>query len=213
MAARAKPAASIIAVWQGPTGTARVFMGRRHESLRFLPGFLVFPGGRIEAQDRQMTAFHLADRCATALDLEGGQGTGAFVRAALRECEEETGLAIAPHLAGPLQYVARAITPPALPVRYDTRFFLAKIVAGTAPPQPLNLGDGELLSPDWYDEEALKSEKLHHVTLAVLHHALAINNAPKRPVERLLVADRKPKAWRGLPPLRSRDLKALNQDI
>ena len=188
-------------------------MGRRHESLRFLPGFLVFPGGRVEAGDRHAAARHLADRCATVLDRESGGSTDAFVQAALRECQEETGLTITPYLAGPLLYVARAITPPALPVRYDTRFFLAKVTAGSVPPQALERGDGELLSPDWYDEEALKSQKLHHVTLAVLRHALAINNALEKPVERLLVADRKPQTWQGLPPLRSRDLKAAEQHI
>src|ERR1700754_1295621 len=34
----------------------KVLMGRRHASHKFMPGKFVFPGGRIEAQDRNMQA-------------------------------------------------------------------------------------------------------------------------------------------------------------
>src|SRR5262249_31939212 len=36
--------------------TPKVLRGRRHAAHKFMPGKFVFPGGRIEAYDRQMTA-------------------------------------------------------------------------------------------------------------------------------------------------------------
>src|ERR1700744_5719586 len=35
----------------------KVLLGRRHLRHRFMPGKFVFPGGRIEATDRQMSTF------------------------------------------------------------------------------------------------------------------------------------------------------------
>lgn len=187
-------------------------MGRRHESLRFLPGFLVFPGGRVEAQDRKAKAIaHLDKACLATLIDESREPAEALARAAVRECIEETGLMIVPHLAKPLRYMARAITPPGLAIRYDTRFFLADVSARDSPPQPQIPGDGELLSPAWYDVGALHTEKLHHVTQAVLQHVLRAYQLSGSSFGRLLIADKAPQRWRGLPPLRSRGLKASIQ--
>jgi 8-oxo-dGTP pyrophosphatase MutT (NUDIX family) len=184
-----------------------IYMGRRHASLKFMPGFLVFPGGRVEARDRlDHTQDRLTAACARVLDAElAGMAGSSFARAALRECLEETGLALACHLDGDLTYIARAVTPPHLPIRYDTRFFLARVKGSAAPPKPAHSGDGELLQPGWFAAPSLVAEPLHHVTRAVLNHGLLEDVTEQ---SRLLIADRLPKRWEGAPPLRSRDLKA-----
>lgn len=127
----------------------KVLLGRRHSALAFLPGKYVFPGGRLEAGDRLMPALGaLRDTCLQRLALhraKGFPGPQAFALAAIRETFEETGLLLgtlskgppapippawqafaghgyAPNLA-PLRFIARAITPPAFPRRFDTSFF------------------------------------------------------------------------------------------
>lgn len=130
----------------------KVLMGRRHAGHKFMPGKFVFPGGRIEAQDRNMqaaTELHpdtqtkLLERVASpSAELARG-----FALAAVREMAEETGLLLGlkqddapetpaedwsvfaeakiyPDLAQ-MHFIARAITPPKRPKRFDTRFFTA----------------------------------------------------------------------------------------
>lgn len=219
MAVRAKPAASLILLWSDPDrGAVRVFMGLRSASARFLPGVLVFPGGRLERKD-----FHRPDRdvlaasSARAMLFEAGRGRSrehahAFAQAALRECAEETGLVARDHLAGPLTYVARAITPAYVPTRYDTRFLLGWVNAGCDPPMPASDGDGELVSPDWHDISNLAAQPLHHVTQAVVMHVKTWTHRPSESEnDRLLIAERTPNRWRGASALRSADLKAQVQ--
>jgi 8-oxo-dGTP pyrophosphatase MutT (NUDIX family) len=130
----------------------KVLFGRRHAGHKFMPGKFVFPGGRIEAQDRNMeaaTELHpdtqakLLERVAEpSPELARG-----FALAAVREMAEETGLLLGakrddapktpaedwavfaqakvyPDLAQ-MHFIARAITPPRRPRRFDTRFFTA----------------------------------------------------------------------------------------
>jgi len=131
---------------------AKVLLGRRHHSLKFMPGKLVFPGGRIEAHDRAMNAVSELHPGTQAKLLERvAAPSPEFARglalAAVREMAEETGLllgvkgseppetpgeiwtefakaSIHPDL-GQLHFIARAITPPKRPKRFDTRFFTA----------------------------------------------------------------------------------------
>ena len=54
-ALRPRDAATLIIVdREGPE--PRVLMGRRHEGHKFMPGKFVFPGGRVEPEDRRMAA-------------------------------------------------------------------------------------------------------------------------------------------------------------
>lgn len=129
----------------------RMLMGRRHANHRFMPDVFVFPGGRSEAGDSRVPqAGPLARETLDALMLACPRGNPTRMRrlalAAIRETFEETGLVIgqkAPppadlkgpwaefastgHLPdlSPLAYIARAITPPRRPKRFDTRFFVA----------------------------------------------------------------------------------------
>lgn len=149
---RPKDAATLILLDRSGR-TPRVLMGRRHPSLRFMPGAFVFPGGRIEPGDRSMrVAGSLSALCEARLMARVGRPSAlrarALALAAIRETFEETGLMIGsgeygapqappgtawqafaeagiyPDLEG-LTFVARAITPPKRPRRFDTRFFTA----------------------------------------------------------------------------------------
>jgi 8-oxo-dGTP pyrophosphatase MutT (NUDIX family) len=130
----------------------KVLLGRRHGGHKFMPGKFVFPGGRIEKADAQMTAateLHSAAQAKLALRPRDAEvpPPRAFPLAAVRETFEETGLllgeksgkpfeapneewagfveaGILPDLAD-IHFVARAITPPRRPKRFDTRFFTA----------------------------------------------------------------------------------------
>lgn len=85
-------------------------MGRRSAASLFLPGFWVFPGGRVEPHD--------------------GPGDGRWRAAAVREVREEVGLELAPASLLPFD---RWLTPEGLPRRFDTVFFLAPVDAGATP--------------------------------------------------------------------------------
>jgi 8-oxo-dGTP pyrophosphatase MutT (NUDIX family) len=130
----------------------KVLLGRRHAGHKFMPGKFVFPGGRIEAADVQMRAANELDAAAAAkiaLRPRDAQvpAARAFPLAAIRETFEEAGLmlgektqtalvapnaeweafakaGVLPNLAN-IHFIARAITPPRRPKRFDTRFFTA----------------------------------------------------------------------------------------
>lgn len=206
---RARPAASLIAIWRDTHGSPYVLMGRRHESLRFLPGVMVFPGGKVERSEAT-PSIRLDDPSRQELEFERPKGphADALASTALRECLEETGLEAAPYIQGPLRYVARAITPPRLPIRYDTYFLLAHLYSSSQPPSSHHAGDGELVETAWYNQEQLSKHTLHHVTRHVLDFCLAQPDPTAITMEaRVLVADRRPKRWRGQEPLRSRHLR------
>jgi 8-oxo-dGTP pyrophosphatase MutT (NUDIX family) len=130
----------------------KVLLGRRHQNHKFMPGKFVFPGGRIEPLDRVMSAANELDPRAQKKLLErvarpDAEPARAFALAAVRETAEETGLLLgvkrneAPAAPGEIwadfakahvfpdlanvHFIARAITPPRRPRRFDTRFFTA----------------------------------------------------------------------------------------
>jgi len=134
----------------------KVLLGRRHAGHKFMPGKFVFPGGRIEALDRGMAAAsELHPDTEKKLLLRVKDPVADFARgaalAAVREMAEETGLLLGvkrnapaaspgdiwsdfaksnvhPDLAQ-IHFIARAITPPRRPRRFDTRFFTADATA------------------------------------------------------------------------------------
>jgi 8-oxo-dGTP pyrophosphatase MutT (NUDIX family) len=135
------PAASVVLLRGEPF---EVLMMRRHESSTFVPGAWVFPGGALDALDRE---------CAG----DGGE-TAALSICAIRELLEEAGIWLggagddaatlrASLVADPSRFremaaAARAalprlvpferwITPAGIPKRYDTLFVLARVEDGT----------------------------------------------------------------------------------
>lgn len=87
-----------------------VLMGRRSSAAVFLPGYWVFPGGRVEPED--------------------GAGDGRWRAAAVREVWEEVGLDLSPASLVPYD---RWLTPEGPPRRFDTVFFLAPVDAAADP--------------------------------------------------------------------------------
>jgi 8-oxo-dGTP pyrophosphatase MutT (NUDIX family) len=130
----------------------KVLLGRRHADHKFMPGKFVFPGGRIEPLDAKMSAVSELDPdMETKLNARVANPSREFARAlaltAVRETAEETGLLLGvkrdeppatpgeiwaefakarvhPDL-GNVHLIARAITPPRRPRRFDARFFTA----------------------------------------------------------------------------------------
>jgi 8-oxo-dGTP pyrophosphatase MutT (NUDIX family) len=132
---------------------AKVLLGKRHHGHKFMPGKYVFPGGRVEPLDRRMAADarldpHVEARLLRKAGRPAPTRARALVMAAIRETFEETGLLLgvdahnAPAAANDaawaalaaarvqpdlsdIHFVARAVTPPGRPRRFDTRFFTA----------------------------------------------------------------------------------------
>ena len=139
---RAKHAASLI-VLKMQANEPHMLMGMRGAKHRFMPNRLVFPGGRVDKADLHAhfaspmtphTERHLRKKANPQL-------ARALALTAARELHEETGLSLGrpPHLHV-LHYLARAVTPPGLPIRFNARFLVVQAdhVSGALG------GDGEL---------------------------------------------------------------------
>jgi 8-oxo-dGTP pyrophosphatase MutT (NUDIX family) len=153
-ALRPRDAATLIIIERSGRGS-RVLMGKRHAGHKFMPGKYVFPGGRVEPEDRRMCVAGALDpdveQKLNARVLRPSPGFArAIALAAIREAFEETGLALgvsdfgAPDaappgawarcLSGPRRHrlSPRAITPPGRARRFDARFLVidARFIAG-----------------------------------------------------------------------------------
>lgn len=189
-----KDAATLILVDR--SGKApRVLMGKRHHAHKFMPGKYVFPGGRLDAADRAMKPLgELGEICTRRLGQHVVKWTGGRGRTlaltSIRETAEETGLLIGkedpngvacsaeawspfvskkirPCLSA-LTFVARAITPPKRPKRFDTRFFLADRQSIAAEIAGIVSADTELVSLDWLSFDDALEVDLPTITKVVL---------------------------------------------
>lgn len=104
-----RPAAAAIVARDGSDGL-QVLLAQRSAGSSFLPGFWVFPGGRVEPED-------------------GDGGADRWRAAAAREVLEEVGLELDARALVPFD---RWITPEGLPQRFDTAFFLAPATGAEA---------------------------------------------------------------------------------
>ncbi len=210
-ALRPRDAATLIIVdREGPEPS--VLMGCRHDGHAFMPGKFVFPGGRVEPEDRRMAAASALDvHVEEKLNLRVPRPSPAFARAvalaAIRETFEETGIAVGvadcgapenpppgawerfaaagvyPALDG-VDFLARAITPPGRPRRFDARFLvvdaraIAKRVEGVVHPE------AELVELVWTPlakARDLDLPMITHVALKDLAAALEAGLDPRRP--------------------------------
>ena len=132
-----RPAATVVLAREGDRGP-EVLVLRRGAGHRFLPGYVVFPGGAVEPGDVTLAErwFGAADEAARAC--------------AVRELAEEAGLALTaggPRAAGDpvaavhddppradlLVEISHWIAPAEVPVRFDARFFAALAPDGLEP--------------------------------------------------------------------------------
>ncbi len=173
-----RKAASLLICRDGEKGL-EVLVLKRSSAMRFLPGFLSFPGGSLDATDAPLRSCwsHPVTGNEQADDADYAAG-------ALRETSEETGLlpavcdsqgqtqtvfldktrqqallegtstfvelleALRLQIDGRnLRFVGRWITPPFMPKRFDTRFFIT-VAAGAADELRVNPDENEWAA--WY---------------------------------------------------------------
>lgn len=178
-------------------------IGRRRADLNFMPGVFAFPGGKLDREDHWVgCAPGVLPPLPQNIDKETARRHAAFLRTALRELHEETGLLLALDMdkgvVGPrtpehgiwshyaqarlvpafmmMRLVARAITPTTSQRRFHNRFFSAdgRYAMGTLK------GSGELEEIAWVPiREALCLPMAEVGTLA-LKEALAHRRNPGR---------------------------------
>jgi 8-oxo-dGTP pyrophosphatase MutT (NUDIX family) len=199
---RAKPrdAATLILVRRDQSAP-RILMGRRHSGHDFMPDKWVFPGGRVDACDFHAPyATDLRPDVAAKLHLTATpRRARALALAAVRETFEEAGLLLAkptparpgagpwreflahgaePDLAA-LDFVARAITPPQLPKRFDAFFFMAdadRLISLERLPDC-----GELDEISWVDQDDALKLDLASVTRFMVQEVMVRLDEPARP--------------------------------
>ena len=183
---RPRDAASLILLRSSGT-EVEVLMGRRAQGHRFLPGVYVFPGGRVDADDYVARPHSgLREDVQARVALSGGAARArALGVTALRETWEETGLALGEVRDGRLlpelhrlDYLARAITPPASPIRFHARFFVASACGHEG---ELG-GSGELLDLGWRPIDECLRMPVADVTEFVLGRIAAHVGKDARPV-------------------------------
>jgi 8-oxo-dGTP pyrophosphatase MutT (NUDIX family) len=101
-----------------------VCLAQRNPGAKFMPGVWVFPGGAVDEAD--------------------GEGEDGHRACAARELQEEVGIEVDP---AELVAYSRWITPRMVPIRFDTRFYLA-LAPPHSPPEP----DGsETVDAGWFE--------------------------------------------------------------
>ena len=219
-----RPAASVVLV--RPDG--RVYWVRRGEQLRFSAGFYAFPGGGVDLDDAAVPLKNAerldADEapCIAAAARELFEETGVLAvpgaarvtpqdrkvaREALLAPGGKFGEFLARHgLAVDAESFAPAgrwVTPPAMPIRFDARFYLVEMPPGEAAEVwPGELSEGEWIEPAqalrrWEEGLALLHPPAWHTLKALAHvsrprDALPLLAAPdqapwKLPVEEHVV--------------------------
>jgi len=149
-------AASAVCV-RPATERFEVLVVQRSEGSRFLPGYIAFPGGAVDAEDEARAARWFADP------------EQAPRAAAVRELTEEVGLTLtadglvaavdlapadaAPPRAEQISPLCHWIAPPEVPVRFDAQYFTIE-GNGVEP----RADDGEIARTWWVDPRALLEE-------------------------------------------------------
>ena len=176
----------------------KVLLGRRHANLKFMPGKFVFPGGRVEPRDAAMPVARPLDphdekRLMSRIKRPSARRARAIALAAIRETFEETGLLLGsrdgagqkmpatpggpwegfvqaglyPDLSA-VQFIARAVTPPGRPRRFDTRFFAADYTSVAHRIEGVVGPDAELVELVWLPLGEAQHLDMPQITAVVL---------------------------------------------
>ena len=196
----------------------KVLLGRRHLRHRFMPGKFVFPGGRIEPTDREMATFaplqqHHITRLTRRVRRPSAAKAAGYALAAVRETYEETGLMLGVRGDRPVQtppgpweafakegilpdlsavhFIARAITPPKRPLRFDSRFFAADVSAIAHRADGFVGPESELVELVWLPINEARSLDMPGITAVVLEElqdriAAGMSNDQAVPLYRML---------------------------
>lgn len=124
----ARPASTVVLVRDGAHGID-IYVHQRHRSMPFAGGLVAFPGGGVDPSDVEPDRTIDARMWARRLRATEPAASG-FVKAALRETNEETGIRLTP---ADLRPWAHWVTPRFESRRYDTWFFVAALPAGEQP--------------------------------------------------------------------------------
>ncbi len=193
---RPKDAATLLILDRSGSGDVKLLMGRRHMRHTFMPGKFVFPGGRVDPGDSRISnvlPYHPQVEARLSEGLKNSKTAArvrAFALAAIRETYEEAGIFIGrkaeadqlrlgtgfeafaerhvqPDLGG-MRMIARAITPPQRPRRFDTRF-LAIWADAIADKLPGGHGpSGELEDCAWLTFDEARQKELPLITIKIL---------------------------------------------
>ena len=179
-----KDASTLIIVRDGK----EVLMGKRSTKHVFMASKYVFPGGRVDRADG-LVPRPIDLESDVAQQLERGatpHRSRALAMAAIRETYEEAGLILGADQDGSvktrspgwkdfygmgkvpaldkLEYIARAVTPPGRPRRFDSRFFMvdADHLEGRVD------GNGELLDLQWVGIKDAHDLDLPNITRLII---------------------------------------------
>ena len=147
---RPKDAATLLILKKHKSNNYHVLMGRRHLKHKFMPGKFVFPGGRVDPSDSRVPVISQYNQFVLRKIMHKMKNPISVARAralaiaSVRETYEEAGIFIGKKTGvnwhanasfeafseqgvqldlAPIRLIARAITPPRRPRRFDTRFF------------------------------------------------------------------------------------------
>ena len=192
---RPRDAATLILIDRS-ANVPKVLLGKRHRGHVFMPGKYVFPGGRVEPRDRHVPVAGQLDpaieeKLMRHVSRPSREKARALAVAAIREVFEETGLLVgrkveaAPRVDadGPvdpfaaagvrpdlsqLHLIARAITPPGRPRRFDARFFAADAQLIVHKVEGVVHSDAELVELTWLPVADAQKLDIPPVTKRVL---------------------------------------------
>ena len=158
----------------------------RSSASRFLPGYVVFPGGAVDEEDARLAATWFAS------------GEEAARAGAVRELAEEAGLALtaeglvatggdaplsrsmaSPPAVTQLHEIAHWVAPESVPVRFDARYYGVAAPGGLAPvADGVEAADAWWVSPGELLREWEASErKLYWPTYFTMNHLAACTSA------------------------------------
>ena len=147
---RPKDAATLLILKKIKPNSYSVLMGRRNLKHKFMPGKFVFPGGRVDPNDSRVPIIGYYNPIIEEKLMYQMKKPKSVTRAralsiaAIRETYEEAGIFVGKKTGvnwgaspafeqfskrgiqldlTPIKFIARAITPPRRPRRFDTRFF------------------------------------------------------------------------------------------